>query len=32
VQRIGIQAVRAGLTEHLQRRLPAAADIQEAVV
>jgi Fe-S cluster assembly protein SufD len=32
VQRIGIEAVRVGLTEHLQRRLPAAADIQEAAV
>ena len=32
VQRIGVEAVRAGLTEQLQRRLPAAADIQEAVV
>jgi Fe-S cluster assembly protein SufD len=32
VQRIGVEALRAGLTEHLQRRLPAAVDIQEAAV
>ncbi|PYQ53343.1 MAG: Fe-S cluster assembly protein SufD [Acidobacteria bacterium] len=32
VQRIGVEALRAGLTEYLQRRLPAAVDIQEAVV
>ncbi len=32
VQRIGVEALRTGLTEYLQRRLPAAVDIQEAVV
>ena len=28
VQRIGVEALRAGLTEHLQRRLPGPADIE----
>jgi Fe-S cluster assembly protein SufD len=32
VQRIGVEALRAGLTEHLQRRLPGPADMKEAVV
>jgi Fe-S cluster assembly protein SufD len=32
VQRMGVEAVRSGLTEHLQRRLPAAAGVQEATV
>jgi Fe-S cluster assembly protein SufD len=32
VQRIGIEALRTGLTEHLQRRLPGTADLKEAVV
>jgi Fe-S cluster assembly protein SufD len=31
VQRMGVEAVRAGLTEHLQRRLPGAGDLKEAV-
>jgi Fe-S cluster assembly protein SufD len=30
VQRIGIEPLRAGLTEHLQRRLPGPADMKEA--
>jgi Fe-S cluster assembly protein SufD len=32
VQRIGIEALRTGLTEHLQRRLPGPADMKEAAV
>jgi Fe-S cluster assembly protein SufD len=32
VQRLGVEALRAGLTEHLQRRLPGPADLKEAVV
>jgi Fe-S cluster assembly protein SufD len=32
VQRIGVEALRAGLTEHLQRRLPGPADMKEAAV
>jgi Fe-S cluster assembly protein SufD len=32
VQRIGIAPLRAGLTEHLQRRLPGPADMKEAAV
>ena len=32
VQRIGIEPLRAGLTEHLQRRLPGPADMKEAAV
>jgi Fe-S cluster assembly protein SufD len=32
VQRLGVEALRAGLTEHLQRRLPGAAEVKEAVV
>jgi Fe-S cluster assembly protein SufD len=31
VQRIGVEPLRAGLTEHLQRRLPGAGDLEEAV-
>ena len=31
VQRIRLEPIRAGLTEHLQRRLPGAPGIQEAV-
>jgi Fe-S cluster assembly protein SufD len=32
VQRMAVEPLRAGLTEYLQRRLPAAAGIQEAAV
>ena len=32
VQRIGIAPLRAGLTEHLQRRLPGPADMKEAAL
>jgi Fe-S cluster assembly protein SufD len=32
VQRIGVEALRTGLTEHLQRRLPGTVDLKEAVV
>jgi Fe-S cluster assembly protein SufD len=32
VQRMGVEAVRSGLTEYLQQRLPAAAGVQEATV
>jgi len=32
VQRIGVEALRVGLTEHLQRRLPGPADLKEAAV
>ena len=32
VQRIGVEALRAGLTEHLQRRLAGPADLKEAAV
>jgi len=32
VQRIGVEALRVGLTEHLQRRLPGPADMKEAAV
>jgi Fe-S cluster assembly protein SufD len=32
VQRIGIAPLRAGLTEHLQRRLPGPAEMKEAAV
>jgi Fe-S cluster assembly protein SufD len=32
VQRLGVEALRTGLTEHLQRRLPGPADLKEAVV
>jgi Fe-S cluster assembly protein SufD len=32
VQRMGVEALRAGLTEHLQKRLPGPADIKEATV
>jgi len=32
VQRIGLEPIRAGLTEHLQRRLPGGADVREAAV
>jgi Fe-S cluster assembly protein SufD len=30
VQRLGVEALRTGLTEHLQRRLPGPADLKEA--
>jgi Fe-S cluster assembly protein SufD len=32
VQRIGVEELRAGLTEHLQRRLPGPVDMKEAAV
>ena len=32
VQRIGVEALRAGLTEHLQRWLPGSVDMKEAAV
>jgi Fe-S cluster assembly protein SufD len=32
VQRLGVEALRVGLTEHLQRRLPGPADVKEALV
>ncbi len=32
VQRIGVEELRAGLTEYLQRRLPGPVDIKEAAV
>jgi Fe-S cluster assembly protein SufD len=32
VQRLGVEPLRTGLTEHLQRRLPGPADVKEAVV
>ena len=32
VQKLGVEALRTGLTEHLQRRLPGPADLKEAVV
>jgi Fe-S cluster assembly protein SufD len=32
VQRIGVEALRADLTEHLQRRLPGPPEIKEATV
>lgn len=31
VQRLGVEALRTGLTEHLQRRLPGPADLKEVV-
>ena len=31
VQRMGVPALRAGLTEYLQERLPGAGEIKEAV-